>query len=105
MLTFLLSPIGWLLARMPRRALAVLTAVLAEAMLAALPRRRRLALSNLSHAFPGRPARWRRRIARTSARRLVETALLAVAAPHLGGRRIRAMARLAPSAEAWADAG
>jgi len=88
---------------MPRRALAVLTAVLAEAMLAALPRRRRLALSNLSHAFPGRPARWRRRIARTSARRLVETALLAVAAPHLGGRRIRAMARLAPSAEAWAD--
>jgi hypothetical protein len=48
------------------------------------------------------PRSWRRRIARESSRRLVETALLSLAAPYLSERRIRTIARLGPSVEAFA---
>jgi ADP-heptose:LPS heptosyltransferase/lauroyl/myristoyl acyltransferase len=72
-------------------------------MAVAAPRRRRLALSNLDHAFPERSPAWRRRIARVSARRLVETALLSVASPYLDERQIRAIAHFGPSAENWIE--
>jgi len=63
-------------------------------------RRRRLVLSNLHHAFPGRPAAWYRLIGRESCRRLVETGLLSLALPFLPERRLRAMVRTSPSIEA-----
>jgi len=59
-------------------------------------------LSNLQHAFPDRPSAWRRRLGRTCFRRLIETGMLSLATPYLSERRIRAIARLAPSVEAWA---
>ena len=66
-------------------------------MLWVMPRRRRLALANLDHAFPARSAPWRRQIARASSRRLVETALLSLATPYLSESRLRAILRPAPS--------
>jgi ADP-heptose:LPS heptosyltransferase/lauroyl/myristoyl acyltransferase len=102
MLTPLLIVIGWLLAHAPRIVLAAISAILGEAMLGLMPRRRRLIRSNLHHAFPEKPAAWRRRIARVSSRRLIETALLSLAAPHLSERRIRTMGRLGASVEGWA---
>jgi len=83
----------------------VLTAVcvaLGELILWFLPRRRRVLRSNLHHAFPQKPRAWRRGIARESSRRLVETALLSLAAPFLSEARIRTIASFGPDAEAYA---
>ncbi len=102
MLTLALQTTGWLLAHAPEGLLRVFAAVLGEVLWWVEPRRRRLVLSNLHHAFPGRPAGWRRQMGRTCSRRLVETGMLSLATPHLGERRIRAIAGLAPSVEAWA---
>ncbi|HXQ82387.1 MAG TPA: glycosyltransferase family 9 protein [Opitutaceae bacterium] len=97
-----LSILGWLLAVAPEPALRALCAAGGELILWLAPRRRRLLRSNLDHAFPDRPRAWRRRIARESSRRLVETAMLSLAAPFLSERRIRRIARLGASTEAFA---
>jgi heptosyltransferase-2 len=102
MLTLLLKTAGWLIARAPEWLLRGLTAVLGEALVWLAPRRRRVLLSNLHHAFPAQPAGWHRRMARSCFRRLIETGLLSLATPYLSERRIRTIARLAPSADAWA---
>ena len=102
MLTLVLQSSGWLLAHAPEGLLKPVAAILGEVLWRAEPRRRRLVLSNLQHAFPERSAAWRRRLGRTCSRRLVETGMLSLATPHLGESRIRAIARLAPSVEAWA---
>ncbi|HEY4989122.1 MAG TPA: hypothetical protein VII09_04905, partial [Opitutaceae bacterium] len=102
MIPFALNVLGRLLAMTPEAALRVLAAVGGEAILWLAPRRRRILRSNLHHAFPERPRSWRRGIARESSRRLVETAMLSLAAPFLSERRIRRMARLGPSVDAFA---
>jgi len=102
MLTLTLRITGWILARTPEGWLRAATAVLGELTGWMQPRRRRLVLSNLQHAFPDRSQAWRRRIARKCSRRLVETGMLSLATPYLSERRIREIARLAPSVEAWA---
>jgi lipopolysaccharide heptosyltransferase II len=106
MLTLLFKTFGWLLARSPEWLLRGLTSVLGEGVLWLAPRRRRVVLSNLHHAFPDRPVDWHRRMARTCFRRLIETGLLSLATPYMTEKRIRAIARLSPSVDAWAhDAG
>jgi len=95
------SSLGWLLARAPRRPIAWASVLLGNLILWLAPGRRRLIFSNLQHAFPDKPAAWHRRIARLSSQRLVETAMLSLAAPFLAERQIRAIARLGPSVEAW----
>jgi heptosyltransferase II len=94
-LIFFISVLGWTVARTPEVVLRVISAVFGELILA-LPSRRRLVNANLANAFPGRSAAWRARIAHQSARRLVETALLAVASPHFPPERIRRVASLSP---------
>ena len=101
MISLLLKITGWLLATAPERLLRPLAAVLGEALFLAAGSRRRLMLSNLGHAFPDRPAAWRRKIARTCCRRFVETGMLSMATPFFSERRIRAMARLSPAFEDW----
>jgi len=101
MLTLLIKTLGWLLARAPEWMLRGLTAALGDAVRLFAPRRRRLVLSNLQHAFPNRPAVWHRQMEKTCFRRLIETGLLSLATPYLSEKRIRSMARLAPSVEAW----
>jgi heptosyltransferase-2 len=97
-----LKILGRLLALTPEPVLRAVSAAGGELILWLAPRRRRVLLSNLHHAFRERPRAWRRRAARESSRRLVETAMLSLAAPYLSERRIRAIARLAPSTEAFA---
>ena len=53
------------------------------------PRRRRLILSNLHHAFPEKSAAWHRAIGRESCRRMIETGLLSLATPYLSAERLR----------------
>jgi heptosyltransferase-2 len=100
-LKIFLITLGWVLAHTPEPLLRLLTAVLGEAIFLGLPRRRRILLSNLDHAFRDRGTAWARRIGRESCRQMVETALLSFASPFLGERRLKQIARLAPSAEAW----
>lgn len=97
-----LNVLGRLLAIAPEALLRALSAAGGELILWLAPRRRRVLRSNLHHAFPERPRAWRRGIARESSRRLVETAMLSVAAPFLSDARIRRIASLGPSVEAFA---
>jgi|CZKI01.1.fsa_nt_gi heptosyltransferase-2 len=97
-----LTILGRLLAVTPEPVLRALSAAGGELILWLAPRRRFVLRSNLHHAFPDRPRAWRRRVARESSRRLVETAMLSLAAPFLSERRIRRIARLGPSTEAFA---
>ena len=93
--------LGRLLAAAPEPVLKALAAAGGELILWMAPRRRRLLRSNLHHAFPGRPRSWRRSLARESSRRLLETAMLSLAAPYLSERRMRVIARLGPSVDTF----
>src|ERR1017187_1727522 len=93
--------LGGVLARTPEPVLPALSVAGGELVLWLAPRRRRVLRSNLHHAFPERPRAWRRGTARESSRRLVETAMLPLAAPFLSERRIRGMACLGSSTEAF----
>ncbi|MEO6876330.1 MAG: glycosyltransferase family 9 protein [Opitutaceae bacterium] len=96
MLKLLLQTLGWILAHTPEPLLHGLSVVLGELLFWLLPRRRRVALSNLDHAFPDRSLVRNRRTARASSRRLIETALLSLATPYLGEERLRTIIRPAP---------
>jgi ADP-heptose:LPS heptosyltransferase/lauroyl/myristoyl acyltransferase len=95
-LLFLLKFTGWLTARAPEPLLSALSAALGDLVFFCLPRRRRLVLSNLHHAFPERTVAWRRHLGRASCRRLVETALLSLATPFLSERRLRTILAASP---------
>jgi heptosyltransferase-2 len=99
-LYFLLKFLGWATARAPEIALRGFAAAAGDVIFFALPRRRRLVLSNLHHAFPERPAAWHRRIGRESCRRLVETGLLSLATPYLDERRYRRIVTASPELQA-----
>lgn len=102
MIPIALKILGGLIALTPEPILYVLCAAGGELILWAAPSRRRVLRSNLHHAFPDRTRAWRRRIARRSSRRMVETAALSLAIPFLSEQRIRRIGRLAPSTEAFA---
>jgi lauroyl/myristoyl acyltransferase len=94
----LLQIAGWLIARTPEFILRGSSVMLGTLIYVAAGRRRQVMLRNLAAVFPDRSERWRRRLARESCHRMVETGLLAAAAPHLSATRVRRLARLAPEA-------
>ena len=96
MLTLLLQTLGWLIAHTPEPCLRLLAVALGDALYFGLPRRRHLAVANLHHAFPERPATWHRATARESIRRLIETGLLSLATPFLSETRLRSIVRASP---------
>ncbi len=96
MLLLLLQLLGRLAAHSPEGLLRLVAHVLGDAIFRLLPRRRRLILANLHHAFPERDEAWRRRIGRESCRRLIETGLLSLALPYLGPERLRRIVRAGP---------
>lgn len=95
-LSFSLKILGWLTAHTPEAVLRVLSAALGDFIFVCLPRRRRLVLSNLHHAFPEKTAAWHRAIGRESCRRLIETGLLSLATPFLNERRYREIVAASP---------
>jgi len=99
----LLGLLGRLVAATPEPVLRAASVLGGEAILWLAPRRRRLLRSNLHHAFPDRPRAWRRRVARVSSQRLVETGLLSLAVPYLSDDRILAMAVVGDSVNQWAS--
>ena len=95
-LTLLLQTLGWLIAHTPEALLRLLATGLGDTLYFGLPRRRRLAISNLHHAFPDRLETWHRTMARESFCRLIETGLLSLATPYLDESRLRGMVCAAP---------
>jgi heptosyltransferase II len=93
---FLLKFLGWLTAHTPETILRLGAAATGDFIFLCLPRRRRLVLSNLHHAFPEKPAAWHRAIGRESCRRLIETGLLSLATPYLDARRYREIVSASP---------
>lgn len=96
-----LKLIGWIIALTPEWILHGLTLVIAELLLWAAPKRRRLILSNLHHAYPTQPTVWHTRMARTCLRRLIETGFLSLATPYLSESRIRSIAQLSAQYKTW----
>lgn len=96
MLLPLLKLTGWLVAHTPEPVLNFGAGLLGDLIFFGLPRRRRLILSNLHHAFPDRPAGWHRQIGRESCRRLIETGLLSLATPFLGPERYKRIISVTP---------
>ncbi|HUL53854.1 MAG TPA: glycosyltransferase family 9 protein [Opitutaceae bacterium] len=97
MLERILRVMGWTLAHLPEGLLRGLAGALGDVLYFGFPRRRRLVLSNLHHAFADRPVRWQRAIGRESCRRLIETGLLSFALPCLPPARLRGMIRATPA--------
>jgi ADP-heptose:LPS heptosyltransferase/lauroyl/myristoyl acyltransferase len=95
-LYFLLKSFGWLTAHSPAWALRAFAVAAGDFIFFCLPRRRRLILSNLHHAFPARPATWHRAIGRESCHRLIETGLLSLATPFLDESRYRRIITASP---------
>ncbi|MBX7121762.1 MAG: hypothetical protein K1X42_06490 [Opitutaceae bacterium] len=88
MLIYLIKFFGWTIAHVPEAWLHALSKGLGDLIYWLLPKRRRIVLSNLHHAFPERDESWRRWVARQSSRRMIETGLLACAIPFLSERRL-----------------
>jgi len=99
-LTTFIKLLGWILARTPEPILASVAAGLGTLIFTALPRRRRVVLSNLVHAYPQRSPSDIKRLGRQSCQRLVETALLSLASPFLGNLRLLKIACAGPGVEA-----
>ncbi len=89
MVKLLLQLAGWLLARTPEAVLRPCTWLLGRAVWYGLPRRRRLILANLHHAFPEKSAAWHQAIGRECLRRVGETFLLSLAMPFLPDARVK----------------
>lgn len=100
MVLLVLKFLGWLAARAPESVLRLGAAAAGDGVYFLLPRRRRLVLSNLHHAFPERSAAWHRAIGRESCRRLIETGLLSLATPYLGPERLRRIVAVSPDLRA-----
>lgn len=90
---FVLRSISFILVHLPEQVCHFIASLLGELVFWGIPRRRRSVLSNLAHAFPEKPHRWRVSMARRSCRRMVETGLLSVVYPRLDTERLRTMAR------------
>ncbi len=96
MLLFFLKFLGWLFAHTPEPLLRALSATLGDFVFFCLPRRRRLVLSNLHHAFPEKPSAWHRTIGRESCHRMIETGFLSLATPYLNETRLRQIVSASP---------
>jgi heptosyltransferase II len=103
MLLALAKTIGWILAHCPEPLLQAFAWSLGRLCYHGYRPRRRVMLHSLRCSFPERSEAWRRGMALTSCIRLMETALLSLAAPFLQEARIRRMASATSAVTALFD--
>ena len=80
---FLLIPLAWCLARIPQAGRSALAWALGGLLFHAFPKRRRILLANLHHAYPDWTESKRRRIGRRSCSGVIEMGLIGICAPFL----------------------
>ncbi len=98
---FLLMPAAWCLARMPQVGRFAIAWVLGGFLYHAFPKRRRILLANLYHAFPNWPEKKRRRIGRRSCSGVIEMGLIGICAPFLPLSWLRKHFRHSPRMRAF----
>lgn len=103
MILALLRFLTFILATLPEAANRVLAAALGDFVFFFLPSRRRIILSNLSHAFPAKPHAWLVRMGRTSCRRMIEVGMIAIASPRLSEARLKKMAQTDAATQSIVD--
>ena len=94
MLRIILSLAGLIVAMTPKKILKLLCCIAGDLAYVSMFKRRRIALSNLHHAFPAKTEDWRRGIARTSFRRMIELGALSACSGWLTVKRIKRDIRL-----------
>ncbi len=99
---FLIKLLGRACALCPEWVLSPFSRILGVLLYLLVPRRG-IMLHSLACSFPDKSESWRRKIARTSCIRLVETGLLSMAMPFLGEDRIRRMTGMTAGADAFFD--
>lgn len=93
-----LTAVGWVLRWIPDFILQGICGLVGGAIYRWLPRRRRILLSNLHHAYPEMTPRELIAMARQSARRVAEMGLWLLLAPHFSEAALRKRLAVAPEA-------
>lgn len=94
----LVSILGLFFASMPKIFARATAFSLGTLIYYLLYKRRMMMLSNLHHAFPNKSENWRKKIARTSCRRMFELALFVLSSPFFGKKRIQKILSIDSSA-------
>jgi ADP-heptose:LPS heptosyltransferase/lauroyl/myristoyl acyltransferase len=84
-----------LLAHTPPQVIRLICVLCGNIAMIAIPARKRLVLSNLHHAFPGKKQVWYEKICRENFYRLIELGLLSIACGFLSEKRIKSNFKLA----------
>lgn len=98
MLLILTKALGRFIAFCPESLLSLFAQTLGNLLYLVYGSRRRMMLHSIACSFPERPEAWRRKVARTSCVRLIETGLMSLAAPFFSEKRILAMASMSARA-------
>jgi ADP-heptose:LPS heptosyltransferase/lauroyl/myristoyl acyltransferase len=85
----LLSVMGYLIAHLPLRCIAFLCQILGRFFFLFFPKRRRIILCNLAHAFPDKTQEECEIVAQKSCSRMIELGLLAATLPYFSEKRMR----------------
>ncbi|PWU04457.1 MAG: hypothetical protein C5B43_04515, partial [Verrucomicrobia bacterium] len=95
---FLVSILGAFFAYMPKIVAAGFAYILGSLIYFSFSKRRYMMLSNLHHAFPNKTEACRKKIAKTSCRRMVELALFLIGSPFFSKKRIQKILTIDKSA-------
>ncbi|MDR0715348.1 MAG: hypothetical protein LBF25_00985 [Puniceicoccales bacterium] len=97
MLLFLLKCLGFITSRLPNNIVRGISVTIGTVAFWTMPRRRRITLSNLYHAFSDKGEKWRSRVARESFYRMIELGMLAISSKYLTEERIATSFIASPS--------
>lgn len=97
MVLFLLKGLGFLLSRLPNKVIHGISVFIGECVFYLIPSRRKIALSNLDHAFPEHSKEWATKICKESFHRMIELGMLSLACGYLTKKRIKNSFSLSPS--------
>lgn len=103
MLHIILAIAGLMVAITPKKILKLLCYAIGDLAYFSMFKRRQIALSNLHHAFPAKTEDWRKEIARTSFRRMIELGALSVCSGWLSVKRIKRDIRLSKNFKKTVD--
>src|SRR5690554_5812043 len=97
MVRLLIFIMGKILFLLPEAFSRFLSVVIGDLIILPPSKRRRAVLRNLHGVYPDKSEAWRRQLARSSARGMVEMALFVLVSPHFNLNQLKKRFRLSPS--------